>query len=64
MPARSQAQRELLNARFGHAWVKDHHFDNKGKLPARAPKGRSSKSRSDITREQMIAKFARKHRGR
>lgn len=34
MPAVSQAQRELLNARFGHAWVKRHHFDNKGHLPA------------------------------
>jgi len=34
MPAVSQAQREFLNARFGHAWVKRHHFDNKGKLPA------------------------------
>jgi hypothetical protein len=34
MPARSQAQREYLNARFGHAWVKEHHFDNKGPLPA------------------------------
>ncbi len=35
MPAKSQAQRKLLNAKFGHAWVKKHHFDNKGKLPAR-----------------------------
>lgn len=34
MPAVSEAQRRLLNARFGHAWVKEHHFDNKGKLPA------------------------------
>ncbi len=33
MPAKSQAQRALLNARFGHAWVKKHHFDNPGKLP-------------------------------
>ena len=35
MPAVSEAQRRLLNARFGHAWVKRHHFDNKGKLPER-----------------------------
>jgi len=35
MPAVSQAQRELLNAKFGHAWVKRHHFDNKGPLPER-----------------------------
>lgn len=34
MPARSQAQRRYLNAKFGHAWVKKHGFDNKGKLPA------------------------------
>ncbi len=44
MPAKSQAQRKLLNAKFGHAWVKKHHFDNKGKLPARV-KGKSRKSR-------------------
>lgn len=36
MPARSQAQRAFLNARFGHAWVKRHGFDNRGKLPAHA----------------------------
>ena len=34
MPVKSQAQREYLNWRFGHAWVKRHHFDQKGKLPA------------------------------
>jgi len=33
MPVRSQAQRAYLNMRFGHAWVKRHHFDQKGKLP-------------------------------
>jgi hypothetical protein len=35
MPVKSQAQRAFLNARFGHDWVKAHHFDNKGKLPKR-----------------------------
>jgi hypothetical protein len=41
MPAKSQAQRALLYARFGEAWVKKHHFDNKGKLPEHvAPKRR------------------------
>jgi hypothetical protein len=35
MPARSQAQRRFLNWKFGHKWVKRHHFDNRGKLPAR-----------------------------
>jgi hypothetical protein len=34
MPVRSQAQREYLNWKFGHAWVKAHHFDQPGKLPA------------------------------
>jgi hypothetical protein len=38
MPAKSEAQREMLNAKFGHAWVKRHHFDNKGKLPAHREK--------------------------
>lgn len=35
MPARSEAQRRYLNARFGHAWVRRHHFANTGKLHAR-----------------------------
>lgn len=43
MPAKSQAQRALLNAKFGHAWVKKHHFDNKGKLPARVTKTKKRK---------------------
>lgn len=33
MPAKSQAQRAYLFATKGPAWVKEHHFDNKGKLP-------------------------------
>jgi hypothetical protein len=32
-PAVSEAQRRYLNAEFGHDWVKEHEFDNKGKLP-------------------------------
>lgn len=44
MPARSEAQRRLLNAKFGHAWVKKHHFDNTGKLPAHAAKGKRKKT--------------------
>lgn len=36
MPAKSQAQRKFLNWKFGHGWVKKHHFDTKGALPARA----------------------------
>jgi hypothetical protein len=45
MPAVSQAQREALNAKFGHAWVKKHHFDNKGPLPAHA-NAKKTKSRN------------------
>jgi hypothetical protein len=43
MPAQSEAQRRYLNRRFGHAWVKRHHFDNKGKLPARKKKNYKKK---------------------
>lgn len=46
MPAMSEAQRRYLNARFGHAWVKRHHFDNAGPLPKRVkgkPKRGSAK---------------------
>ena len=40
MPARSEAQRRFLFATKGAAWVRAHHFDNKGKLPPRVgPKG-------------------------
>lgn len=38
MPAKSQAQRAYLNSKFGHAWAKEHGFDNKGKLPAHVKK--------------------------
>ena len=43
MPAVSQAQRGYLASHFGAAWMRAHHFDNKGKLPKRAskPKGKS-----------------------
>jgi hypothetical protein len=36
MPAKSQAQRAFLYHKFGGAWVKAHHFNNKGKLPKKA----------------------------
>lgn len=38
MPSKSDAQRRYLNAKFGHAWVKKHHFDNPGDLPERVAK--------------------------
>ena len=40
MPAKSQKQRAKLYATKGKAWVKAHHFDNKGKLPKTARKGK------------------------
>lgn len=40
MPAKSQAQRKYLYARFGAAWVKAHHFDNRGKLKKRVRKSK------------------------
>jgi hypothetical protein len=40
VPAKSQAQREYLNAHFGHAWVVKHGFDNKGKLPDHVKTGK------------------------
>jgi hypothetical protein len=45
MPAKSEAQRRKLNAKFGHAWVKAHGFDNKGKLPMHAKKKPKTKAR-------------------
>lgn len=44
MPAKSQAQRAYLNMKFGHAWVKKHHFDNKGKLPKHVAKKRKKRT--------------------
>lgn len=46
MPVKSQAQRGYLNAKFGHAWVKRHHFDNKGKLPAHVGGGKAKKGKA------------------
>jgi hypothetical protein len=64
MPVRSQAQRAFLNARYGHAWVKKHHFDQKGKLPEHAPKRKGKKqSRASIKRDGMIRNFQKKHGG-
>ncbi len=38
MPAKSQSQRAYLAMHFGDDWMKEHHFDNKGKLPAHVKK--------------------------
>lgn len=47
MPAESEKQRRFLEWKFGNAWVKKHHFDNKGKLPMRVGKRKRSKHRAD-----------------
>jgi hypothetical protein len=53
MPAKSEAQRRKLNATFGHAWVKKHHFDNKGKLPERIhPKKRKPAKKKARTKKR------------
>lgn len=54
MPAKSEAQRRYLNMKFGHAWVKAHHFDNKGDLPEHAGKKKLAKK---------MMKRKKKHRG-
>ena len=59
MPAVSQAQREYLNATKGHAWVKAHGFDNKGKLPEHAQGKRGNKAAA----RRRIRKRHRDQRG-
>jgi len=44
MPAVSQKQRAFLFATKGEAWVKRHHFDNKGKLPTYASRKRKRRA--------------------
>jgi hypothetical protein len=44
MPAVSQAQRAYLAAHFGIAWMKQHGFDNPGKLPAHVAKKKPKKA--------------------
>jgi hypothetical protein len=56
MPATSQAQRELLNAKFGHKWVQAHHFDNKGKLPEKVRKKKPS-----AKQHKRMSDFVKKH---
>jgi len=46
MPARSQAQRRWVYAVKGKAWAKRHHFNNKGKLPARIRKKKTRKRKT------------------
>lgn len=60
MPAKSEAQRRLLNARFGHAWVKRHHFDNKGPLPERVGGKTMHKAHS---RNHHMPRHVKTHKG-
>lgn len=62
MPARSEAQRRFLNARKGHAWVKAHGFDNKGKLPKRSKPPAKRGKASD--REALLEAFKRRGKKR
>jgi hypothetical protein len=45
-PAVSEAQRRFLNATKGHEWVKEHEFDNKGKLPEKKRKSKRTENMS------------------
>jgi hypothetical protein len=58
MPAESQAQSRYLNWRFGHDWVKQHHFDNSPKgLPQHLARGSSNiMNPNDIYRGLMQGK--------
>lgn len=58
-PARSEAQRKLLNARFGHAWVKRHHYDNEGPLPAKVGKKKSKPAKAKKKKEKPVPKKAK-----
>lgn len=64
MPARSEAQRRYLNAKFGHDWVKKHDFDNKGKLPKRSKRGKRRDERKQSDREKLMEAFRRKGKRR
>ena len=53
MPAQSEAQRRYLFMKFGPAWVKKHHFDNKGALPKHVSK---KKRRNDRISANLSAR--------
>ena len=50
MPAKSEAQRRFIYATKGAKFAKAHHFDNKGKLPARV--GKKSKAKKKGRRKR------------
>lgn len=55
MPAQSEAQRRLLYAKFGKAWVERHGFNNEGKLPEHVAQAKgAAKALSDQTDRSNI----------
>ena len=53
MPAKSEAQRKFLYAKFGKGWAKRHHFNNRGKLPARVAQESGMSAREMFHREHL-----------
>lgn len=52
MPVKSKAQSRFLNWKFGHKWVKKHHFAGKtGDLPEKKPEDK--KDKKDKRKEEM-----------
>ncbi len=43
MPAVSEAQRRYIYGVLGKKFAEEHHFDNKGKLPAKVGKPKAKK---------------------
>jgi hypothetical protein len=54
MPAVSQKQRGFLAHKFGPEWMKQHHFDNPGKLP-KYKHGKKKKEESEVVDEKAEA---------
>jgi hypothetical protein len=55
MPAKSEAQRAWAFGAMGPEWAKKHHYDNPGKLPAKAVK----ESKSDRMKRKIRERMAR-----
>ena len=55
MPVKSKAQSRFLNWKFGHKWVKKHHFAGKtGDLPEKKPEDeKDKKDKKDKRKEEM-----------
>lgn len=63
-PAVSEAQRRYLNASFGHAWVKEHGLDNRGKLPERVANSSPlavDPSRTVTLRRALVAELRKRY---